>query len=181
MQYRRARITGGTYFFTVVSFRRARIFIEEENIALLREAFRTVMKRHPFFIEAFVLLPDHMHCIWTLPSGDADFSKRWRLIKSYFSRKCDDRYRQRPFSSRIAKKEQAIWQRRFWEHWIQDEHDFINHVEYIHYNPVKHGLVDRPIDWPYSSLHSHIKQGKSDPNWGSLQGFKQSEIAGWIE
>jgi len=165
----------------VVTFRRACILTAGENVALLREAFRTVMERHPFIIEAFVLLPDHMHCIWTLPAGDADFSKRWRLVKSYFSRKCDDQYKQRPFLSRVRKKEQAIWQRRFWEHLIQDDRDFSRHVEYIHYNPVKHGLVDRPVDWPFSSLHIHIKQGKTDQDWAACRGFKQTQIADWVE
>ncbi len=105
MRYRRARTPGGTYFFTVVTYARCRILCEPANVSLLREVFREVMKRHPFRINAFVLLPDHLHCIWTLPDGDWDFSKRWRLIKSEFSRRCEDRYKAVPSVSRTRKQE----------------------------------------------------------------------------
>lgn len=111
----------------------------------LREAFHTVKQRHPFNIDAIVVLPDHLHCIWTLPNGDADFSTHWRLIKTYFSRHCLAHYKRKQSSSRQTKKEQAIWQRRFWEHQIRDEKDFSRHVDYIHYNPVSHQLTLRAI------------------------------------
>ena len=151
MQYRRARTKGGTYFFTVVTYNRMKILCQSNNVSLLRQAFRHVMEKHPYTIDAFVLLPDHLHCLWTLSDGDRDYSKRWRLIKSYFTRKCHNKHKHIPSASRKKKKEQALWQHRFWEHLIRNEHDFVRHVEYIHYNPVKHGLVNAPKDWEYSS------------------------------
>ena len=167
MRYRRTRITGGTYFFTVVTFQRKKIFAEPENVKLLREAFRYVLDRHTFTIDAFVLLPDHLHCIWTLPQNDRDFSKRWRLVKSYFTRKCNQKYKQTVGKARKHKKERAVWQRRFWEHLIRDEEDMIKHVEYIHYNPVKHGLVNAPIHWEYSSFHHSVRKGIYHEKWGN--------------
>jgi len=167
MRYRRAKIRGGTYFFTVVTYQRKKILCFPDNVELLRRIFRQVMKDHPFEIDAFVLLPDHLHCIWTLPPEDTDFSKRWRLIKSYFSRQCHDEYKSQRSLSRLNKKEQAVWQRRFWEHVIRDEQDFIRHTEYIHYNPVKHGLAKSPKDWEYSSFHRAVKKGMYDSEWGS--------------
>jgi len=166
MRYRRARTKGGTYFFTVVTFKRERILTKPENVTLLREAFRHVMGNHHFTIDAFVLLPDHLHCIWSLPDGDCDFSTRWRLIKSYFSRKCDKGYKATPYESR-KKKEQAIWQRRFWEHLIRDDDDIIKRMEYIHYYRVKHGFVSAPKDWTYSSFHRYVQEGKYSPEWAA--------------
>ena len=125
------------------------------------------MKKHPFVIDAMVVLPDHLHCIWTLPREDADFPIRWRLIKSFFTRNCGAEYRQKISDARQRKKEQAVWQRRYWEHTIKDEHDFMRHVEYIHYNPVKHGLVNAPGDWAYSSFYQYVKQGRYPENWGA--------------
>jgi len=165
MKYRRARAKGGTCFFTLVTHRRRRFLCEPENVSLLRGAFRYVMARHPFKIDAFVLLPDHLHCIWTLPEGDSDFSTRWRLIKSTFTRACGETYRGSVSPSRRRKGEQAARcakrtrQKRFWEQQIRDERDLIQHVEYIHYNPVKHGLVNAPKDWEYSSFHRYIHEG----------------------
>ncbi|MBW4684131.1 MAG: transposase [Komarekiella atlantica HA4396-MV6] len=167
MQYRRATIQGGTYFFTLVTHNRQKLLCLPTNVSLLRNAFRYVMRQHPFIIDAFVLLPDHLHCIWTLPQGDRNFSTRWRLIKSYFSRQCDTLSQENLSTSRQQKKERAIWQRRFWEHLIKDEVDFKNHVEYIHYNPVKHGLVQAPKDWEYSSFHCSVRQGTYDSIWGA--------------
>ena len=167
MQYRRARIKGGTYFFTVVTHRRRRFLCQAENVELLRNALRHVMKRHPFKIDAFVLLPDHLHCIWTLPQEDHDFSTRWRLVKSYFSRHCESQYRGEVSASRKRKKERAIWQRRFWEHAIRDDEDYARHVGFIYYNPVKHGLVRAPRDWEYSSFHRYVRAGMYDEMWGA--------------
>lgn len=167
MRYRRAITKGGTYFFTLVTYNREKLFCLPKNVSVLRNAFWYVMRQHPFIIDAFVLLPDHLHCIWTLPSEDCDFSKRWRLIKSYFSRQCDTLVQEDLSAARQRKQERAIWQRRFWEHLIRDEVDFNNHVEYIHYNPVKHGLVQAPNDWEYSSFHRAIRQGTYDVMWGS--------------
>jgi putative transposase len=107
-----------------------KILCHPDNVSLLREAFGRVTKEHPFTIDAFVLLPEHLHCVWTLPAGDRDFSKRWRLIKSYFSRNCNSRHKSTPSASRQMKKERAVWQRRFWEHLIRNEQDFAKHVEH---------------------------------------------------
>ena len=166
MLYRRCRIKGGTYFFTVVTYNRRKILCESENVNLLRSAFRSVMEKHPFHIDAIVILPDHMHCIWTLPPKDDYFSTRWRLIKSTFSRTCNQKYTGELSASRIRKKEVTVWQRRFWEHAIRDENDFARHVEYIHYNPVKHNLAVSPWQWPYSSFRSFVKKGLYDRDWG---------------
>ena len=167
MEYRRAKTPGATYFFTVVTYHRRKILGTPENIALLRQAFHEVMTNHPFKIEAIVILPDHLHALWTLPDGDADFSTRWRLIKSYFSRHCQARYQGQVSASRQRKQEKAVWQRRFWEHQIRDETDYGQHVDYIHYNPVKHGLVNAPIEWEYSSFRRYVKAGLYPADWGS--------------
>ena len=167
MKYRRAKIEGGTYFFTVVTDRRREFLCFPENILLLRQAVREVMAEYPFDINACVILPNHIHCVWTLPEGDRDFSNRWRLVKNYFTQKCDRQYHGQISASKQQKQEKAIWQRRFWEHCIVDETDFINHVEYIHYNPVKHGLVKAPKDWQYSSFLKYVRQGIYDINWGA--------------
>lgn len=165
MRYRRARAKGGTFFFTVVTFKREKILTKTENVQLLRESFKPVMRNHPFKIDAFVLLPDHLHCIWTNPENDSDYSTRWRLIKSNFTRRCEDKISHKPFESRKRKKEQAVWQRRFWEHQIRNSPDFIRHVEYIHYNPVKHGYVRSPKDWPYSSFKKYVREHKYKITW----------------
>ena len=146
-----------------------KILCQPENIDLLRKAFRYVMQKHPFEINAIVILPDHLHTIWTLPKNDADFSTRWRLIKSYFSRQCYSQYEEKISTSRQYKREKTVWQRRFWEHQIQRESDFANHIEYIHYNPVHHRLVAAPKDWEYSSFHRYIKIGIYDKMWGSSE------------
>lgn len=148
--YRRNSVPGGTYFYTVnLADRRTRLLTD--NIDLLRAAFREVRARHPFTVEAMVVLPDHLHAIWTLPEGDADFAMRWRLIKAAFSRSLPSG---EPVSrSRAGKNERGIWQRRYWEHTLRDDQDFARHVDYIHHNPVKHGHVDRPEEWSYSSIH----------------------------
>lgn len=178
MEYRRAKILGGTYFFTVVTYGRKNIFANTENVKLLRNAFRHVMVKYPFTIDAFVLLPDHLHCIWILPDNDMDFSNRWRLIKSFFTKECLREYRNIANDSRTKKKEQAVWQRRFWEHLIRDDNDYEKHVEYIHYNPVKHGHVKSPKDWIYSSFHKYVRQGKYDLNWGAGESIKFDETIG---
>ena len=167
MQYRRARTKGGTYFFTVVTHQRRKFLCDPENVNLLRLVIKEVMNNHPFTIDAFVLLPDHLHCLWTLPGNDCDFSKRWRLIKGSFSRRCNSLYKGGLSASRQHKKEQAVWQRRFWEHTIRNERDFTQHVEYIHFNPVKHGLTDMPGEWPYSSFHRYVNDGLYELSWGA--------------
>lgn len=166
MNYRRVFIPGGTYFFTVVTHLRKPIFSSPESIDLLRDAFRYTLKRHPFTIVACVILPDHLHFIWTLPRNSSDFSTRWRLIKSYFSRHWTDQEYIIRSKSRVAKQEKEIWQRRFWEHLIRDEADLNRHIDYIHFNPVKHGFVDSPFDWKYSSFPNYVRQGKYQESWG---------------
>lgn len=171
--YRRNFLPGGTYFFTVnLADRDARLLVE--NIALLRAAFRYGRRRHPFAIEAIVVLPDHLHAIWTLPDGDADFSLRWRLIKSAFSRglPVDEQIS----SSRESRQERGIWQRRYWEHTIRDEADFARHADYIHFNPVKHGHAARVRDWPYSSFHRMVRRGAYPVDWGGDGGDDQCEL-----
>ena len=161
-EYRRHRLKGGTYFFTVNLAERNRELLTE-RIDVLRESFRAVKYQHPFKIVAVVILPEHLHIIWTLPEGDDDFSCRWRQIKSHFSRHIEKD--ERISKSRIRKQERGIWQRRFWEHRIKDEEDFIKHVDYIHYNPVKHGYVRYVIDWPFSSFHDYVKRGILPHQW----------------
>ncbi|RKU16658.1 transposase [Candidatus Poribacteria bacterium] len=167
MKYRRVKVKGSIYFFTLVTHNRRPFLCYPDNVELLRQAFQYTMQRHPMKIDAFVLLPDHLHSIWTLPDDDHNFSMRWRLIKSYFSRHCQGKYDGIVSTSRRDKQERAFWQRRFWEHVIRDDKDFVNHIEYIHYNPVKHGLVDAPKDWEYSSFHRYVRAGLYDEMWGS--------------
>ena len=168
MRYRRAKIHGGTYFFTVVTFRRRGFLCEPANVELLRKAFRTVKSAHPFTIDAFVLLPEHLHCIWTLPTGDLNYSMRWNAIKKYFTRHCSEEYKLPPNASQRRKRMQTVWQPRYWEHLIRDERDFEKHYDYIHWNPVKHGLVSRVNEWPYSSFHRFVRLGQYPPNWAGF-------------
>jgi putative transposase len=160
--YRRNFLSGGSYFFTVnLAERRLRLLTD--HIDLLRQAFRDVRRRHPFDIEAIVVLPDQLHAIWTLADGDADFALRWRLIKTIFSRGLPAG--ERISASRAGKAERGIWQRRYWEHTLRDEGDFARHVDYIHFNPVKHCYVTRVKDWPYSSFHRMVKLGIYPLDW----------------
>ncbi|RJF70755.1 REP-associated tyrosine transposase [Rhodopseudomonas palustris] len=160
--YRRAWLKGGCWFFTVnLHDRRLPLLIEE--IDLLREAVRVVRARSPFQIDAIVVLPDHIHTVWTLPDGDANFSSRWRAIKKHFTKAlphieyCDP--------TRRSRRERGIWQRRYWEHLIRTEDDFARHIHYCYINPVKHGLVSRVQDWPYSSFHRDVKLGLFPLDW----------------
>ncbi|HCC81992.1 MULTISPECIES: transposase [unclassified Methylophaga] len=163
MQYRRAFVAGGTYFFTVNLLERDKSLLTD-HIDLLKTAFRKVKLAHPFDIDAIVVLPDHLHTIWTLPENDFDFATRWRLIKSHFSRGLPST--ERINNSRKQKSERGIWQRRYWEHLIRDDLDYARHVDYIHYNPVKHGYVDKAFDWPYSSIHKFIERNMGSSDWG---------------
>jgi len=167
MLYRRSKAKGGTFFFTVVTHRREGILCAKNNARLVIEAFDCVKIKYPFALDAFVILPDHIHCIWTLPENDNDFSTRWRLIKGYFSKRFDDKDKYSKSPSRISKGEQAIWQRRFWEHTIKDDDDFKKHVEYIHYNPVKHGLAASADDWIFTSFHEYVSRGIYSSDWGA--------------
>jgi putative transposase len=160
--YRRNFLPGGSYFFTVNLLDR-RSCLLTENVELLRKAFRYARERHPFSIEASVILPDHVHAVWTMPEGDSDYALRWRLIKSVFSRGLPRL--EAVSNSRSSKGERGIWQRRYWEHTLRDENDFAKHVDYIHFNPVKHGHVSRVVDWPYSSFHRFVRQGIYPADW----------------
>jgi len=148
-RYRRPRSPGASIFFTVNLAQRGSDLLVRE-VETLRIAVKKTRQERPFQIDAWVVLPDHMHCVWTLPAGDAAYSKRWGVIKARFSMQIANDVR-RP--SHIARREKGIWQRRFWEHHIRDDQDFAAHVNYCWINPVKHGLVDDPRDWPYSSYH----------------------------
>ena len=160
--YRRNRIPGGTYFFTVNLLERSSSMLVT-HIDALRDAVRTVRARRPFHIDAWVVLPDHMHAVWTLPADDADYSGRWKAIKIGFAQALPKTERRSPV--RVARGERGIWQRRFWEHTIRDEQDYAAHVDYVHINPVKHGLVASVRDWPYSSFHRYVTQGVYAPDW----------------
>lgn len=142
-------------------------------IDALGGAFRTVQARHPFHMDAVVALPDHLYCVWPLPGGDSDYSTRWGLIKARFSRTIEQGERRSP--SRIKRGERSIWRRRFWEHCIRDDTDHARHVNYIHWNPVKHGDVARVADWPHSGFHRHVAGGVYAPDWG---GGEQIVLAG---
>lgn len=153
VDYRRNRVPGGTYFFTVtLRDRSARALVD--HVTVLRESVATVRTVWPFTIDAMVVLPDHLHALWTLPEGDTDYSTRWRLIKSGFSR-----------GIRVPST-RGVWQNRFWEHTIRDDDDYRRHVEYIWFNPVKHGHVERVRDWPYSSFHRAVRRGLVAADWG---------------
>jgi len=164
--YRRHRVPGGTYFYTVNLLDRSSDLLTA-HIDQLRAAFAEVRAGHPFEIDAIVVLPEHLHAVWTLPAGDADYPTRWRLIKSAFTRRLPRGLDAPRSTSRRRKGERGVWQRRFIEHTIRDDDDLARHVDYIHFNPVKHGLVTRPADWPYSSIHRYIADGVLPPDWGT--------------
>ncbi len=156
MKYRRCYAPGHSYFFTVNLFNRQGALLTE-HIDHLRAAIKLVKERHPFSIDAIVVLPDHLHTIWTLPTNDSRYPIRWKLIKSHFSRQIST-MDESSTQSRINKQERAIWQRRYWEHLIRDEADFDTHLQYIHNNPIKHGYVSEATDWPYSSIHRYHRK-----------------------
>ncbi|HVY57108.1 MAG TPA: transposase [Xanthobacteraceae bacterium] len=160
--YRRAFVPGGCWFFTATLLDRRGTLLTDE-IEALRGATRKTQQRFPFHINAFVVLPEHLHTVWTLPPDDANFSIRWRWIKSYFSRALPNT---EPLDRvRRARGERGIWQRRFWEHLIRDETDYARHIEYCYINPVKHGLVRRVADWPYSSFHRDVRASLFPEDW----------------
>ena len=162
--YRRNRAPGGTYFFTVnLRVRQSDLLVTQ--IVALREAVRKVRARTPFHIDAWVVLPDHMHCLWTLPEGDTDFSGRWHRIKMGFSKALPTG---EAISDAMAQRgERGIWQRRYWEHTIRDDRDYAAHMDYTHFNPVKHGYVRHPGDWPYSSFRRCVALGLYPADWAN--------------
>ncbi len=160
-EYHRAYQPGGRYFFTVVTHGRQPLLTETPVLARLKEAFQRVKGSQPFDIEAIVMLPDHLHCLWRLPEGDGDFSSRWRLIKRHVSVGMPVGVNERG--------EKAVWQRRYWEHLIRDEEDWRRHMDYIHYNPVKHGYVAAPAEWPHSSFRRCVERGWYATDWGRAE------------
>jgi len=174
-EYRRASTEDGTFFFTVVTHGRRPILCLEKSRGIMRDVIRSAAEGHPFVVNAWALLPDHMPCLWTLPDGDKDFSIRWALIKREFTRglrtalagEAASKTEAAPSLSRERHREGTVWQRRFWEHHIRDEKDYAAHMDYIHFNPVKHGLVKSPKDWPYSTFYQYVARGLYDRDWGS--------------
>jgi putative transposase len=212
--YRRAAVPGGTFFFTLVSHERRPILCDDAIRLALREAITTVKNKHPFTIDAWVLLPDHLHCIWTLPPGDDAFSIRWSMIKRFVTQQiagscggahgapyggrggsgahgapygvsqldcrvrrahhkypnqihCSDGEHSAPVSaSRLRRREGSLWQRRFWEHQLRDQADLNRCLDYLHWNPVKHGHVSRVAEWPYSTFHRFVREGMYPKDWG---------------
>jgi putative transposase len=152
MHYRRARQAGGVYFFTLTAHGRRPLLTQPRMLEALSLAVAHVKTNHPFAMPAFVILPDHLHVLWRLPELDHDFSTRWRLIKH--------------FVTRHVSAQGKIWQSRFWEHLVRDEEDYRRHLDYIHINPVKHGLAARPGDWPHSSFGHYVDKGWYEPGWG---------------
>jgi putative transposase len=162
VRYRRNFIAGGTFFFTVTLVdRTSRAPVE--HVEALRAAMRETRLSHPFTIDAVVVLPDHLHVVMTLPDGDADYPNRWRLIKRRFT---DEVMKSGTAIARHRNGEPALWQRRYWEHTIRDDRDFARHVDYVHFNPVKHGLVGRVSDWPHSSFHRYVRRGLLGGSFG---------------
>ena len=167
--YRRAHIPGGTFFFTVVTERRARILCQSAARTALGNAFRECKRRWPFQIDALVLLPDHLHAIWILPPGDTAYSRRWGWIKKEFSKNwlAAGGVEQPLSESQSRHRRRGVWQHRFWEHTIRDEGDYARHFNYVHWNPVKHGIVESVADWPFSTFHRWVRKGVYDRTWGS--------------
>jgi putative transposase len=163
--YRRVKIPGGTHFFTLVTHRRRPLFRDESARTCLRSAIQETKSAYPFHVEAMALLPEHLHAIWRLPEGDFDCSKRWRMIKGRFTHS----YREKGY-------EGEVWQNRFWEHTIRDDEDFARHFHYIHYNPVKHGLVESPVQWEYSSFHKYKAMGWYSDEWGRVEPEELKDI-----
>ncbi len=161
-RYRRLRVEGGTFFFTLVLADRSSDVLTR-YIDQFWDVYRRVQQQRPFKTQAICVLPDHLHAIWSLPEGDDDFSTRWSLIKGGLSRMLEAP--SRPSRSKLARREKGIWQRRFWEHAIRNDADFERHVDYIHFNPVKHGLVSRVRDWPHSSFHRYVERELISLDW----------------
>jgi putative transposase len=171
--YIRAFVPGGTFFFTVTLLDRRRKLLTD-YISDLRSVIIAAQQRRPFTIDAIAILPDHLHCIWTLPPGDADFSRRWHDIKARLAARIP--LGESLLTRRLKKGERGIWQRRFWEHVIKVDLDFERHADYIHYNPVKHGFVERACEWPYSSFHNYFRRGIYNSDWAADAGVQLLEM-----
>ncbi len=166
--YRRNYVAGGTYFFTCVTHRRRPILTTDLGRACLRSAIDVVRRTHPFEIVAVVLLPDHWHTIWTLPPGDDRYPLRWMRIKEEFTKSWLERGGSeiRQSTSRGKHRQRGIWHKRYWEHTVEDENDLQRCVDYIHWNPRKHNLVQRVADYSWSSFHRFVTAGEYEPDWG---------------
>ena len=162
--YRRNRVDGGCFFFTLNLLERHNNQLLTQNIHILRDVVKRIQKKHPFHIDGWVILHEHMHFIWTLPPDDSDYSTRIRLLKTLFTKEIPRT--ERRSDVRVKNNERGIWQRRFWEHTIRDESDYAAHMDYLHYNPVKHGLVANVVDWPYSTFHKLVKSDVYSRDWG---------------
>lgn len=167
--YRRLWYPGGTYFFTVTLLERHNNDLLVRHIDVLRQAVREVKRTHPFTIHGWVVLPDHLHCVLELPESDHDFALRWWLIKMVFSKR--EPKGEHISASRAKRQERGLWQRRYWEHLIRDEADFAAHMDYVHINPLKHGLVARVADWPYSTFHRLVAAGVYPVDWAGDEGL----------
>lgn len=167
--YIRDKTKGAIYFFTLVSFNRRKIFCSPTFLSAFKKSIQKIRKQHPFRVIAWVQLPDHLHCIWQLPENDDNFSIRWAKIKLNTTKLIPELHLSNDSLSQSNqnRNEKGIWQRRFYEHKIRDEQDFINHMNYIHYNPVKHKLVSSVVDWQFSSFHRLIDAGFYAKNWGT--------------
>ena len=168
--YRRAWCQGSTYFFTVNLLQRQNNDLLIKHIDVLRTVVSSVRRAHSFAIHGWVVLPDHLHCVIELPPDEADFATRWRLIKSGFSKALPKTERRN--SVRVRRGERGIWQRRYWEHLIRDEADFRAHMDYVHINPVKHGLVESVTDWPHSTFHKLVEKGIYPSDWAGGEEVK---------
>lgn len=171
-QYRRSRLPGGRFFFTVVTEQRQRLLTEDPVRLALRQAIQAVRRQRPFRIEGWVLLPDHLHAIWTLPSDDDDHATRWRLIKRRVTHQLGGAcHNPAVMTERRRKKGQgSLWQHRYWEHCLRDEDDMRRHLDYLHFNPVEHGLVARVVDWQWSTFHRYLADGAYPMDWGGTVG-----------
>ncbi|GHT91666.1 transposase [Betaproteobacteria bacterium] len=176
--YRRARVPGGTYFFTVNLLNRQSKLLMT-HIAQLRETVRQVRQQQPFHIDAWVVLPEHMHCIWTLPSGDQNYAARWKDIKTGFSKRLPKT--ELVSTARTKQGERGIWQRHYWEHTIRDDEDYAAHVNYCYINPLKHGLVEQVKDWQFSTFHRDVKNGLFPLDWGCENLDMAAGEASWQE
>jgi putative transposase len=178
-EYRRIFIPGGTYFFTVITYHRQPHFNIQDNCHLYRKAVQFIAEKHPFEEVAYCILPDHIHTIWTLPEHDSNYSLRWQAIKGSFTRWFQERNDKLLVhnTSHLKRREAAVWQRRYWEHLIIDDNDFDNHMDYIHYNPVALGLVNRAIDWQWSSFSHLVEEQYYDSDWGEGEPPKIPKIS----
>jgi putative transposase len=181
--YRRWYVPGGTYFFTLATHKRRKFLTDETSRRCLEEAMQTVQNSYAFTIVALVLLPDHLHTVWTLPQGDANYPTRWKRIKEEFTKSYLAKGGiELPVSeSRRRKKERGVWQRRYWEHTVRDEDDLKRCVDYTHWNPKKHGYVKRVRDWEYSTFHEFVRLGEYDIDWGAADPTPGHEDPEWGE